>query len=180
MPTPGGVETFYAGSIVAAQQYLAANHTTNIQDVMILLSDGDANSTHMGGTVPQTVNSGNIANMNGNLFSPTQQCQQAVEAADWAKGEKQSDGTATEVYSVSYGSETSGCDTDTTPTTTPCATMQGIASAPPSQYFFSVPNAAQSGGTTCGGAVSIAHLDQVFTTITGDLFSSRLIPNIVF
>src|SRR5208337_67903 len=39
----------------------------------------------------------------------TAECTQAVNAANWAKSTKQSDGTATEIYSVSYGSETSGC-----------------------------------------------------------------------
>ena len=57
IPTPGGEGTFYAGVITAAQQYLETNHTNGIQDVMILLSDGDATatSTQMGGTVNQTV-----------------------------------------------------------------------------------------------------------------------------
>jgi len=180
MPTPGGVETFYAGAVVAAQQYLTANHTSNVQDVMIVLSDGDANSSHMGGTVPQTVDSSDIASMNGKLFSATQQCQQAVQAANWARSVKQSDGTSTEIYSVSYGSELTGCDTDTNPTTTPCLTMEGIASSPSSKYFFSVPSSTAQNGTICNNAVPITQLSQVFTAIGGDLMASRLIPNSVF
>lgn len=99
-----------------------------------------------------------------------------------AKGYKESDGTATEIYSVSYGSETSGCTSgETSPYTTPCATMAGIASTPLSQYFFSVPQTV--GGktsTVCSGAVPITQLNQVFTTIAGDLHGARLIPNSVF
>jgi hypothetical protein len=179
--TPGGEGTFYAGAVVAAQQYLTANHTANIQDVMILLSDGNASSssTQMGGSVNQTVSSSNIAGMNGSLFSATAECQQAVNAADWAKSVKQSDGTSTEIYSVSYGSETTGCTQGDT--LTPCETMQGIASQPSSQYFFSVPQTIKGvTSTVCSGAVPITQLNQVFTTIAGDLTSSRLIPNTVF
>jgi len=179
--TPGGVETFYGGAIVAAQQYLTANHQSGVQDIMIFLSDGDANSTHMGGSVKQTVSSTQIAGMNGNLFSSTGQCKQAVNAANWAKGVAQSDGTSTKIYSVSYGTETSGCDTDSSPSMTPCQTMSGIASSPLTQYFFSVPQTV-SGKTSehCSGSVSITQLSQVFSTIAGDLESARLIPNTSF
>jgi hypothetical protein len=188
--TPGGEGTFYAGAIVAAQTYLTANHTANVQDVMMLLSDGDASSssTQMGGSVNQTVSSSKIAGMNGNLFSATAECTQAVNAANWAKGIKQSDGTSTEIYSISYGSESSGCTSgESVPAiagnaaNTPCATMAGIASPPLDKYFFSVPQTISGvTSTVCDGAVPITHLNQVFTTIAGDLSSSRLIPNTVF
>jgi len=191
MPAPGGEGTFYAGAIIAAQQYLTANHTPHIQDVMILLSDGDATAcglnskgvmtggpscnsgsvNQMAGSVPQSVT---VSGMNGNLFSPVAECTQAVNAADWAKGDKQSDGTSTEIYSVSYGSETSGCTDGET--LTPCETMQGIASVPLSQYFFSVPQNNGKTGTVCSGAVQISKLDQVFQAIQSDLESSKLLP----
>jgi len=189
MPTPGGEGTFYAGAMVAAQQYLTANHTSGVQDVMIALSDGNASasSTQMGGSVKQTVSSSQIGGMNGNLFSSTAECTQAVNAANWAKSTKQSDGTATEIYSVSYGSETSGCTSgENVPAiggnsaNTPCATMAGISSSPLSKYFFSVPQSKSGQGTICSGAVPITQLSQVFTTIAGDLTSARLIPNSVF
>jgi len=180
VPTPGGEGTFYAGVITAAQQYLETNHTNGIQDVMILLSDGDAtaSSTQMGGTVKETVT---FAGMNNGLYSPTAECTQAVNAADYAKNYVEPDGLKTVIYSVSYGSETSGCTSgETPPYNTPCGTMQGIASVPNSQYFFSVPNSAQQGGTVCSGAVPITKLDQFFTAIQADLQGSRLIPNSVF
>ncbi len=178
MPTPGGEGTFYAGAIISAQQYLANKHTTGVQDIMILLSDGNASasSTQMGGTVNQSVI---ISGMNGKLYSASAECAQAVAAAHYAKTTTQSDGLATEIYSISYGSETSGCTTGDT--LTPCATMSGIASLPLTQYFFSVPQTISGKTSTiCTGAVPITTLDQVFTTIAGDLMSSRLIPNTAF
>ncbi len=178
MPTPGGEGTFYAGAIVAAQTYLTNEHTAHVQDVMILLSDGDAtaDATQMGGNVKQSVGSSQIAGMNGNLFAATKECAQAVNAADWAKGVKQSDSTSTLIYSISYGTESSGCTNGDT--ITPCQTMSGIASLPLSQYFFSVPQTISGkSSTVCTGAVPITQLDQVFTTIAGDLESARLVPN---
>jgi len=190
LQTPGGEGTFYAGAIIAAQQYLTANHRTNVQDVMILLSDGNASSssTQMGGAVKQTVGPSQVAGMTaGNLWSSTGECTQAVNAANYAKTTKQSDGTSTVIYSVSYGSETSGCTSgETSPYNTPCGTMQNIASLPngtggmASKYFFSVPQSKSGQGTVCSGAVPITQLNQVFTTIAGDLQGARLIPNSVF
>jgi len=163
MPTPGGEGTFYAGAITAARDYLYANHKANVQDIMILLSDGNAtaSATQMGGSVTH--------------YSPTAECQQAVTAADSAKGAPYN----ILIYSISYGSETSGCTAGDT--LTPCQTMAGIASLPLSTYFFSVPQAVSGKTSTiCSGAVPITQLSQVFTTIAGDLESSRLIPNSVF
>jgi len=181
---PGGMSTFYAGVIVAAQQYLMANHTSGIQDVIIMLSDGNANAigstgdvpagdsgSQMAGSVKQSVT---ITGMSGGLWQGVNDCAQAVNAADWAKGYKEPDGTYTQIYSVSYNSANVQCSTDRT-SITDCQTMQDIGSTPSSQYFFSVP--IKSGGTTCSGAVNITYLDQVFSTILGDLLSSRLIPN---
>jgi hypothetical protein len=123
--------------------------------------------------------------MNGSLYSATAECTQAVNAATWAKDETNTkDSTMTKIYSVSYGSETSGCTTgesvpaiDGNGADTPCATMANIASSPLSQYFFSVPQTVHGvQGTVCKGAVSITKLDQVFQAISADLESSRLIP----
>jgi hypothetical protein len=58
--------------------------------------------------------------------------------------------------------------------------MDNISSLPLSKYFFSVPQSKSGQGTICNGAVGITQLDQVFTTIAGDLTSARLIPNSVF
>jgi hypothetical protein len=168
VPTPGGEGTFYAGAIYAARDYLYAKHRTNVQDVMIILSDGNASatSTQLGGSVKTD----GLA-----LFTTTAECQQAVTAATSAKGSPYN----IEIYSISYGSETSGCSAGDT--LTPCGTMSGIASLPLSQYFFSVPQTVSGKTSTiCSGAVSITQLNQVFPTIAGDLQSSRLLTNSVF
>jgi hypothetical protein len=158
---PGGEGTFYAGAIYAAQSYLLANTRTGVKNVIILLSDGDANasSTQMGGSVAAP-----------SVYSSSNQCAQAVSAASAARI------AGILFYSVSYGSETSGCSTDS-PTTTPCATMASMASTPTSQFFFSVPQSGSGSGTVCSGARTDIQLSQVFSDIAGDLTTSRRIPN---
>ena len=104
----GGVGTYYAGAISAAQAALPSNGN---QNVIILVSDGDASSNKMG------------------TLNTKQQCQQAVTAAAAATT------AGTWVYSLAYGAAKSGCSTDTAPTTNACAAMQSIASKP--SMFFS-------------------------------------------
>ncbi len=155
---PGGEGTFYAGAITAAQEYLVANSRTNVKNVMVILSDGDAkaSSTQMGG--------------NATNYPASQECAQAVTAANNAKN------AGILIYSVSYGSETTGCTTDTNPTITPCQTMSDIASTPLSTYFFS--NASSTTGTTvCSGGRPNSGLTSVFQQIAADLTVARLIPN---
>ena len=160
-----GESTFYAGAIQAAQDYLTQNNTVGVQNVMIILSDGDANDTaDMGGNVKQL--DGPSA---GAKYLATNECAQAIAAASYAKG------LNTLIYSISYGSETTGCSTDGG-AILPCGTMQGMASTPLSQYFFSVPDTAQAGSTICSNAVPLTALNQVFTTIAADLSVSRLVP----
>ena len=154
---PGGQGTFYAGVIDAAQAQLVANSRPNTKNVMILLSDGDANAS---------------ASQMSNKTSPypkAQQCHQAINRAKAAAA------TGTIIYSVAYGSPSSGCSTDTSPTITPCQTMQQIASSP--QNFFS--DYAATGGTnSCVSAARPAStLNQIFNDIAGDLTVARLIPN---
>lgn len=168
--TPAVYYTFYAGAIQAAQDYLTANNTVGVQNVMILLSDGDANSPSLAGNVKQI--DGPSA---GFTYPATNECQQAVQAAQYA----QLQGTL--IYSISYGSETTGCSTDTAASSvkTPCATMQGISSTPLAQYFFSVPMNDPSNPTettVCANAVPLTALNQVFTTIAGQLTVARLVP----
>lgn len=168
--TPGGEKTFYAGVLLEAQAYLSANPASGVQNVIIFLSDGSANATTgMDGNVAQTVSIGGLTAQQ--TFATTAECTQAVNAANYDKG------LGTKIYSISYNSGSSGCTTgETSPYNTPCGTMQGIASLPLSQYFFSVPNH-ETGGTQCPNAIQIQYLYQVFNTIAGDLESARLIPN---
>jgi hypothetical protein len=172
--TPGGEKTFYAGVLLEAQAYLGYNHASNVQDIIIFLSDGSANapaSPGMVGSVAQTVN---IAGLTGSkTFSTSGECTQAVNAANYDKG------LGTEIYSISYNSGASGCTSgETSPYTTPCATMQGISSTPLSQYFYSVPNNITK-LPQCANANQVQYLYQVFYDILGQLESARLIPQSV-
>lgn len=150
----GGVGTFYAGAITVAQTALQNNARPNSTNVLIFLSDGDANATN--------------ANLVG--YPSTQECHQAITAAQAAAG------AGTWVYSIAYGAALSGCGTDTAPAITTCAAMQQIASSPghipDGSKFFSV-----AGGVSCPGARSTASLNQIFTAIGGDLTLARLLPN---
>lgn len=157
---PGGEGTFYAGAIAAAQSYLTANSRTNVPNYMILLSDGDANAT-----------SKDLAG-NATSYPASNECHQAITASQTAQG------AGIQVYTVAYGAEVSGCSTDT-PTITPCATMEAIASTPTSNYFFA--DAAQSGqgvDPNCTNAARpISNLYQAFSYIASDLGLARLVPN---
>ena len=145
-----------------------------MQNIIIFLSDGDATSagSQMGGTTKQTQT---VSGMNNGLFSATAECTQAVNAADWAKS------LGTKIYSISYGSETSGCTSGESSTaTTPCLTMQNIASTPLTSYFYSVPQSKSGQGTICANAAPITQLSHVFTAIRTQLTIARLVPNVVF
>jgi Flp pilus assembly protein TadG len=158
----GGEGTYYAGVIYAAQASLAAQLAArpNSQNVLILLSDGDANATasHLPGAstkalvYPSTLN----------------QCHQAITAAQSATAAK------TVVYTVAYGAESSGCSTDS-PSITPCQTMQQIASS--SATFFSDYTATGGDSTCISAARATTSLNQIFTNIAADFGGARLIPN---
>ena len=174
--TPGGEGTFYAGVIVAAQDYLTANARQGAKNVMIFLSDGDAtaSASQMGGTTKQVGASASLGGMRNGLFQPTAECTQAVNAANYAKA------AGTLIYSISYGSANTGCNTGGETYTSPCATMQAIASTPTQQFFYSVPRSAAGQGTVCPNAANITQLSQVFIDIGSKLKTSRLVPNVVF
>ncbi len=153
----GGAGTYYAGVIYAAQAQLVASSATGTQNVMIILSDGDASSGNMTST-----------NSNGTYPSSVKQCQQAITAA------KAATAAGTLVYTVAYGATSSGCSTDGG-ALTPCQTMQQMASAP--QYFFSDYTASQGGGACVSAAQPTSNLNQIFTQIAGNFTVSRLIPD---
>lgn len=171
MGDPGGAGTYYAGAIYAAQASLvaeqAARTSLGIQskNVIILVSDGDATSTQtqMGSTAGGATNGGTYP-------SWVNECHQAITAANAATT------AGTEVIAVSYGSEASGCTTDTV-SITPCSTMQQIASS--TAHFYS--DYAQSGSgldTGCvGTATSTSNLNTIFTDIATTFTDSRLIPD---
>ncbi len=151
----GGEQTFYAGVINVAQSALVTEKASrpNSQNVLILLSDGDANATasHLSG------------------YPATQECHQAITAAQNAQA------AGTRVYAVAYGSAASGCRTDASPTITPCQTMQQIASS--ASTFFSDYTATGGDSSCTSAARPITNLNQIFTEIAGDLTVARLIPD---
>jgi Flp pilus assembly protein TadG len=163
MSAPGGEGTYYAGAIYAAQASLVAEKAANpgSQNVLIIISDGDASASSSAMPTAST--------SSGTYPSTKQQCHQAVTAAQVAKA------AGTAVYSVSYGSAASGCSTDTSPTITPCQTMQQMASAP--QNFFSDYTQGGSAGTCISSSQPTTNMNQIFTDIAGDLSVARLIPN---
>ena len=163
--------TYYAGAIYAAQSALTAAKAAspNSENVLILLSDGDATAPQMNGLTNVFASS---ANGSGTYPSWVGECGQAVVAAQAATA------AGTLVYSVAYGSEPSGCGSDQNagsyPNISPCDTMAGIASAP--QMFYS--DWKQSGsGSTCISSQPVTALSDIFASIANDLTEARLIPN---
>ena len=182
-------ETYYAGAIYAAQAaLLLAQQTANpgTQNVIIFLSDGDSNAPAAntaynglpgGSSFNYTVLPG--ANTAGTYPSSVDECGQAVKAAHDAAA------TGTRVYSIAYGSEPTGCSTDTLAgaypsglsyqSTEPCLTMANIASAP--QYFYSDSNnTANATVNNCISGQPVTSLNGIFQAIAASLSTARLIP----
>lgn len=109
---PGGQGSYFAGAINAAQSALTSGGRATVQNVIIFVSDGDANR-YTGG--------------------PTNPCHQAITAAQAATA------AGTWVYSVAYGASTSstGSCTDDSPRISAYSTMSQIASD--SKKFFNQP-----------------------------------------
>jgi hypothetical protein len=162
--------TYYAGVIYAAQASLVAQQSLypNAENILILLSDGNA-------TAPQNNGSYSVmpgANSSGTYPSYVGECGQAITAA------KAATAAGTLVYAVGYGSEPTGCTSDSGagayPNISPCDTMADMASAP--QYFYS--DWQQSGsGSTCYSSQPVTSLSDIFAAIAADLTEARLIPN---
>lgn len=169
----GGFGTYYAQAITLAQADLVTEQGKfpNSQNVIIMLSDGDATAsctTFVGGVCTAGDMVG-ASKTSGTYTSTVQECNQAVTAAATAAK------AGTRIYSVAYGAEAAGCTTDTAPSITPCQTMQQIASAP--AYFFSDYNAT-GGTTTCVSASQpVTNLNQIFQVIGADLTVAKLLPN---
>jgi hypothetical protein len=163
--------TYYAGVIYAAQSALLAVKALNpgTENVLIILSDGNATAPQVNGN--NTV-MGPPATSSGQYPSWVGECGQAVVAAKYASSR------GTLVYSVAYGSEPAGCLSDQNagsyPNITPCGTMADMATA--SQYFYS--DFHQSGsGSVCVAGQPVTSLSDIFTAISADLTTARLIPN---
>jgi hypothetical protein len=164
MAAPGGEGTYYAGVIYAAQASLVAEKTANpgSQNVMVIISDGNAGTTTSGAMAGASTTSGTYP-------STKQQCAQAVTAAQAAVT------AGTRVITVAYGAASSGCGQDTSPSITPCQTMEDMASD--SQDFYS-DYTAKGGDTSCkSSAQPTTNMNQIFTDIATSLSVPRLIPN---
>jgi Flp pilus assembly protein TadG len=186
MQTPGGAGTYYAGVIYAAQSSLAAQAAANpnSQNVMVILSDGDASSGSGGnncglpGGYCMLNSSGQPATNNGSTYPSLQdQCAQAVAAAQYASSQ------GTTVYTIAYGAPTSGCSTDqkskTNPTgtnITPCQAMQEMASDASDFYSDAT---ASGGGETAGACPGSGDLEDIFTSLRSRFSHARLVPNTI-
>lgn len=172
----GGLGTFYAEALTAAQSYLyteSQNQTPPGQNAIILLSDGDAssNTSQLGSTFSSLAGT---------------ECQAAIDAATPIKA------AGTQIFTIAYiggGAASSTCsDTGTTTTTTtttgkngkkttttttttttdplsPCDTMLNIASSPAD--FFS---------DTCTNANGTSSLANIFAQVAYALTKARLLP----
>lgn len=162
--TPGGDGTYYAGVIYAAQSSLVAAQAANpgSRNTMIILSDGDADSSKItGGT--------HAGNVYGSLDD---QCQQAIAAA------KAATAAGTTVYTIAYGAASSGCASDTSGPLkglSPCTAMQDMASA--AADFYSDATASQNKGQCTSAANPSLSLSNIFKQVATTFTVARLIPN---
>lgn len=216
LSAPGGQGTYYAQVIYSAQAALAQQQaaTPNSKNVMIILSDGDATAcSTLANTAAGGCNSANnivaennptCAKTGGNCLNGTGtsttnptgyqspnypsalgMCGQAVQAAQLATA------AGTVVYTIGFGSETSGCASDKTYTIT--AGLTDGAEAWPSGSYAKTPcNAIAAMASTVntfysdnsGGCPALtpananfSSLAQIFQAIVTGLTSPRLIPN---
>jgi len=113
LEAPGGEGTFYAQAISAAQTALQSEGSSTAQNVVILLSDGEANATSsdMNSTYASTACSPSTVCSPGHL---EQQCNQAVANGATATG----DGTWVYVIAYDAGGAGTGCPTQSVTTGT--------------------------------------------------------------
>jgi von Willebrand factor type A domain/Putative Tad-like Flp pilus-assembly len=182
LKAPGGEGTFYAGAISAAQTALQSQGSSTAQNVIILLSDGEANATS---------NDMNSTYANNTPCSPStvcspghleQQCNQAV-----ANGQSAAN-SGTWVYVIAYdaGGAGTGCPSQTTgsgksqktvydsPTGTdinvwtPCTALQNIASNQTNFY---------STNSSCSSVNSYTDVATAFQQAGYTLSQPRLVLN---
>jgi Flp pilus assembly protein TadG len=143
---PGGYGTFYADAITQAQADLTNNGRAGVQKAIIILSDGDAHASSTNMTAAKYNN----------------QCAQAVAAAHAAAA------AGMKVFTVAYGAQLAGCTTDSG--TSPCATMQNMASDP--NYFYS------DNASGCSSAThSLTNLIQMMGGLALSFTAPRLVPD---
>lgn len=178
MQTPGGDGTYYAAAIYAAQASLVAAQANNpgSQNALVILSDGDANSTKINvtGTVQQAGWQYNpqAPALTVNYPSSADQCQQAIDAANFATYQ------GTTVYTIAYGASSSGCSSDSSGPKkglSPCSALQQMASSPAD--FFSDATASQNKGQCTSSSNPNLSLNQIFKSVATSFTVTRLVPN---
>jgi hypothetical protein len=140
---------------------------------MIILSDGDANASsgHM------VNSSGQNIGHNGNTYpSLDDQCHQAISAAHYASL------SGTTVYTIAYGSPSSGCSTDTGGLAiSPCSELKqmstGYVSDTNAPRFYSDSTASAAPGQCISSSNPNLNLNGIFGAIAAQLTKARLIPN---
>jgi len=203
LQAPGGEGTYYAQVIYAAQAALATQQSNNpgSRNAMIILTDGDAtacasnaNTTAgacntkseivategtLNGTGTKTTNASGYESYT--YPSALGECGQAVLASQYAATQ------GTTVYTIGYGTETSGgCLTDATYSATvttnggswkpgdqPCAAMAAMASSQ-LNFYSDDGNGCEA---TSPSNQSITALTAIFRAITNNMTVPRLIPN---
>jgi hypothetical protein len=125
----GGYGTYYADVIADAQSYLTAKGRSGAKQVIVFLSDGDANASS------SNMPSGKASN----------QCHEAITAATAATT------AGMTVYTAAYGAptalQTGSCSTDSAaPAVSACTTLQKMAST--SATFFPINQAGATTGCT--------------------------------
>jgi Flp pilus assembly protein TadG len=217
LSAPGGQGTYYAQAIYTAQAALVQQQTANpsSKNVIIILSDGDATACNplanpaagcssfsatqivadnnptcaktggscLNGTGTSTTNP--TGYQSPNYPSALGMCGQAVQAAQLATA------AGTAVYTIGFGSETTGCASDQTYTIassstygaeswpggtypkTPCNAIAAMASD--ENKFYSD----NSGGCAAlaSGNANFTSIAAIFQAIETGLKTPRLIPN---
>jgi Flp pilus assembly protein TadG len=177
LKTPGGLHTFYADAISAAQQALVAEQAARVaagqpggQNVIILLTDGDAPGSLSGAVM-------------GPLKSSSNLCLAAVTAAQNAAA------AGTKVYTVYYddngANKTCVDDSGNYIGAAPdgaCYALQQIANVPGTtsgtyvndqSLFYSIDGTS----SPCPSKNNYSTIETIFQNIATSLQTARLIPN---
>jgi Flp pilus assembly protein TadG len=177
LQAPGGDGTYYAGAIYAAQSSLMAAQIANpgSQNALVILSDGDAQSTKI--SVSGTVQKAGTGTPQLTVDYPasSNQCQQAIDAANFASSQ------GTTVYTIAYGASSSGCSTDKAGPLSglsPCSALQAMATAPGN--FYSDATASQNKGQCLSAGNPNLNLKQIFKSVATSFTVSRMVPNSFF
>jgi Flp pilus assembly protein TadG len=187
--TPGGLHTYYADAITAAQNALVAEQAARKaagqqggQNVIVFLSDGNASSTRTAATgdPPEETNMGPAA-----LQPTTGECQAAVTAA---RNAAQAGTTVYTVYYDDNGTSTTCSPTGDTGSYTgsapngACYTLQQMANAAGStagtyvndqpKLFYSTDGT----GSPCPASQNYQTIAEIFQHIVATLTNARLLP----